>query len=34
MFGMETIERDFEDEDQIEYILNSHPEWSRKCIEM
>ena len=19
---------------QIEYILNSHPEWSRKCIEM
>ena len=20
--------------DQIECILNSHPEWSRKCIEM
>ena len=25
---------ELQDEDQIECILNSHPEWSRKCIEM
>ena len=25
---------ELQDEDQIERILNSHPEWSRKCIEM
>ena len=25
---------ELQDEDQIECILNSHPEWNRKCIEM
>ena len=25
---------ELQDEDQIECILNSHPEWSRKCIQM
>ena len=25
---------ELQDEDQIECILNSHPEWSRKCIEI
>ena len=25
---------ELQDEYQIECILNSHPEWSRKCIEM
>lgn len=25
---------ELQDEDQIECILNSHPEWNRKCIQM
>ena len=25
---------ELQDEDQIEYILDNHPEWSRKCIQM
>ena len=25
---------ELQDKDQIECILNSHPEWSKKCIEM
>lgn len=25
---------ELQDEDQIECILNSHPEWNRKCIEV
>lgn len=25
---------ELQDKDHIEYILDSHPEWNRKCIEM
>ena len=25
---------ELQDEDQIKCILNSHPEWNRKCIEI
>ena len=25
---------ELQDEDQIECILNSHPEWGRKCIQI
>ena len=25
---------ELQDKDHVECILNSHPEWSRKCIEM